>query len=427
MGFQLKALSLSYKHAPLTIRETVALSEDESAQFIFQIKELIGISEALILSTCNRTEIYYSAEKDFTKEILGLLRLFKKLPSQTDLSSYFEKIDNEAIASRHLFRVSIGLESQVVGDIQITNQVKRAYQISADADMAGPILHRMMHTVFYTNKRVVQETPFKDGAASVSYAAVELIRDLTLNIIDPQVLLIGVGEIGTDVARNLRDADFKNVNIINRTFEKSKELAGECGFEALKFEELHDLVENSDVIISTVGGGKPIIEYNWIKNIEIPGYKHFIDLSVPRSIEKEVDQVNGASLYNIDSIQAKTNETLNKRLSSIPHVERIIEEAIEEFKDWTKEMAVSPAIKEFKNALEDIRKEEMAKYLKNLDPKQAKMLEQITKSMMQKIVKLPALNLKAACRRDDADSLVDGLNELFNLELQKEQQRNYEK
>jgi glutamyl-tRNA reductase len=259
MGFQLKALSLSYKHAPLTIRETVALSEDESAQFIFQIKELIGISEALILSTCNRTEIYYSAEKDFTKEILGLLRLFKKLPSQTDLSSYFEKIDNEAIASRHLFRVSIGLESQVVGDIQITNQVKRAYQISADADMAGPILHRMMHTVFYTNKRVVQETPFKDGAASVSYAAVELIRDLTLNIIDPQVLLIGVGEIGTDVARNLRDADFKNVNIINRTFEKSKELAGECGFEALKFEELHDLVENSDVIISTVGGGKPII------------------------------------------------------------------------------------------------------------------------------------------------------------------------
>src|SRR5690606_25690246 len=134
-------------------------------------------------------------------------------------------------AVRHLFRVSLGLEALVVGDMQISNQVKRAYQWTADAQLAGPFMHRLMHTVFFTNKRVVQETPLRDGAASVSYAAAELIEELTRNIHHPNILVIGLGEIGTDLCKNLTKLETENVVICNRTLSTAEELAESCGFK----------------------------------------------------------------------------------------------------------------------------------------------------------------------------------------------------
>ncbi len=416
MQNRIRAISLSYKNAPVEIREVIALDEGSIHSLLVKLKDFFSITDTLILSTCNRTEVYYSHELDISAEIIKLIGLEKGLTNVVDYLDYFTLLNEDLEAIEHLFKVAVGLEAQVVGDMQIANQVKRAYQASADLDMAGPFLHRLMHTIFFTNKRVVQETAFRDGAASVSYAAVELIEELTSNTYQPRVLLIGVGEIGEDVAKNMVHIPEAKVTITNRTFSKAEALAQELGFDVIPFEDCFEAMKNADVVVSSIMKSEPFITKALVKAMEIPSYKLFVDLSVPRSIETTIEDVPGVLLYNVDNIRSKASETLEKRLASIPQVEKIIDESIDEFFNWKKEMMVSPTINKLKNALEQIRQEEMSRFLKNADEKQIAMIDKITKSMMQKILKVPVVQLRAACQRDDADKMVDILSDLFDLE-----------
>jgi len=410
-----KALVLSYKTAPLEIREQVSLNEQTVKQLLNFIREYTQATDVLTISTCNRTEIYYQSEKDLSQQIFNGLSIIKSIAP--DFQSYFTKLEGRD-AVEHLFEVAIGLDAQVIGDLQISGQTKSAYQWSADENMAGPFLHRLMHTIFFANKRVVQETSFRDGAASTSYAAKELADDLTLSVREPRVLVVGVGEIGQDVCLNLMGSRLKNVTILNRTVEKAEALAKKCGFTFKSLESLTEEIEKSDVIISSVSGSQPLITEALLKNIKILSHKYIIDLSIPRSVEPSVEKIPGIVLYNIDDLKEKTTEALEKRVASIPHVKAIIADAINEFDEWSKEMVVSPTIQKLKNTLEQIRKDELARYLKNAKPEQAEMLEEMSKSLMQKILKYPVLQLKAACKRGDAESLTEVLHELFNLEKQ---------
>ncbi|UII34940.1 glutamyl-tRNA reductase [Fulvivirga ulvae] len=414
-----KVLGLSFKNTPLEIREKLALDEAHAKRLMKFMNEFTQATDVLVLSTCNRTEIYYSCKKELTKEILQGISLIKGI--DTPISEYFISYKKHNVAVERLFKVSMGLEAQVVGDLQISNQVKKAYQWTADEDMAGPFLHRLMHTIFFTNKRVVQETSFRDGAASVSYATKELIEDITSEIKDPRVLILGLGEIGRDVCRNLVDSKISHVTITNRTEEKAIALAGECGFKTVPFSTALDAIQNADVVVSSIATESPFITKEVAEKLEILSFKFFIDLSVPRSIEVSIEDIPGALVYNIDNIQSKASEALEKRTAAIPEVEKIIAEAILEFNDWSKEMIVSPTIKKLKNALEEIRKEELARYLKNADAREAKIVDKVTKSMMQKVMKLPVLQLKAACKRGEAETLIDILNDLFDLEKQPNQ------
>lgn len=416
MQNKFRAISLSYKNAPVQIREVISLDEGSIHALLIKMKDFFSMTDVLILSTCNRTEVYYSHELDLSTEIIKLIGLEKGLTSVVDYIEYFEIFNQDIEAIQHLFRVSIGLEAQVVGDLQIANQVKRAYQASADLDLAGPFLHRLMHTIFFTNKRVVQETAFRDGAASVSYAAVELIEGITSNTYQPRVLLIGVGEIGEDVAKNMVHIPDAKVTITNRTFEKARELADELGFEVIPFERCVEAMKDADVVVSSIMKSEPFITKELVKSWDIPSYKLFVDLSVPRSIETTIEEVPGVLLYNVDNIRSKATATLEKRLAAIPMVEKIIDESIQDFFNWKKEMMVSPTINKLKNALEQIRLEEMERFLKNADEQQVAMIDKITKSMMQKILKVPVVQLKAACQRDDADKMIDILSDLFDLE-----------
>jgi glutamyl-tRNA reductase len=416
MQNKFRAISLSHKSAPVEIREVIALDEGSIHSLLVKMKDFFSISDTLILSTCNRTEVYYSHELDLSTEIIKLIGLEKGLPNVVDYLEYFKIYNNDREAIDHLFKVSIGLEAQVVGDMQIANQVKRAYQASADLDMAGPFLHRLMHTIFFTNKRVVQETAFRDGAASMSYAAVELIEELTSNIFQPRILLIGVGEIGEDVAKNMVHIPEAKVTITNRTFEKAKALADELAFEAIPFEDCLEAMKSADVVVSSILKSEPFITKVLVKEMNIQSYKLFVDLSVPRSVETSIEDVPGAILYNVDNIRSKASATLEKRLASVPQVESIIEQSIDEFYNWKKEMMVSPTINKLKNALEQIRLEEMERFLKNADQKQIDVIDKITKSMMQKILKVPVVQLRAACQRDEADKMIDIISDLFDLE-----------
>ena len=311
--------------------------------------------------------------------------------------------------------MALGLEAQVIGDLQIINQVKRAYQLTADNNMAGPFMHRLLHTIFFANKRVHQETSFRDGAASVPYATAELIRTMSESLVAPKALIIGLGEIGGELAKHLSKENFP-ITLANRTNSKANLLARELKLQHTPFESLEKELGNYDIIISCIPV-KNFLQKEQLSEKNI-GIQYLIDLSIPRSINPEVETLKTISLYNIDEIREKTSRAVEKRVAAIPEVETIIGEALKDVLDWSQEMQVSPTIQKLKDALEDIRRDELKKHLKNSSPEMEHFAEKFSKSITQKIAKLPILQLKAACKRGEAESLIDVLNELFNLEQQ---------
>ncbi|TDE18241.1 glutamyl-tRNA reductase [Dyadobacter psychrotolerans] len=412
-----KSISLSHRKAPLAIREQLALNEESAKGIMLRLKDFFDVTDVLTVSTCNRTEIYYSSSEDLNEEIIKLLLIEKGISDVQPFLDYFEKYSAGESAVQHLFEVATGLHSQVVGDMQIPNQIKHAYQWTADLNLAGPFLHRLLHTIFFANKRVAQETFFRDGAASVSYAAVELLDGLMPN---PKILVVGLGEIGSDVCRNLAQKTGADVTIINRTRSRADALAAELGFRVADVTDIDAEVSRADIIVSSIARYEPFFTKEMMVRLRGMSFKYFIDLSVPRSVSPDVEEIPGVMLYTIDSIRSRADEALNRRLAAVPHVREIIDEAVLEFNDWSKEMIVSPTIQKLKGALEQIRKEELTRFTKNLSDSELEKVERITTSMMQKILKLPVLQLKAACKRGEAETLIDVLNDLFNLEKQKE-------
>jgi len=416
-----KAISLSYKTAPLEVRELFALDNTQIRTLLVEARETLHITELFVLSTCNRTEVYYSSPQNLGAALaLKILKIKGVQEAEILAQKFFPlflQFDEPLAAARQLFRVALGLESQVVGDLQITNQVKTAYQHAADTEMSGPFLHRLLHTIFFTNKRVVQETAFRSGAASTSYATVELIETLTADISQPKVLVLGLGEIGHDVLANLQDSPIPyHITIANRTLAKAQTLANQFATAYVAFERVWEAIAEADVVICSIAKDDPFITVAQLQTLTTLKYKYLVDLAVPRSIEPEVETLPNVVVYNIDNINNKANEALQRRLAAIPQVEQILAETLAEFSEWAREMEVSPTIQKLKNALENIRTEEIDRYTKELSQEEWAKVDKITKSIMQKIIKLPVLQLKAACKRGEAETLIDVLNDLFNLE-----------
>jgi glutamyl-tRNA reductase len=410
MKLQLQALILSHRNAPIELREKVAFSRHTTKGFLQKMREVLGCNEAVVISTCNRTEIYFGHDIA-SDQVLRLLCVERGFDFE-EMEGAFQQL-TPSQATEHLYEVSLGLDSRVLGDLQIINQVKQAYQASADQNMAGPYLHRLMHTIFFANKRVVQETNFRDGSASAASVSVDLIKALSSHVQSPRILLIGLGEIGQNVLENLSD-NFTDITLVNRTAVRAEQLAGEKGYRAARFEDLNLEIEKADVILTAVQTNAPIIDRNTLK----PSLTHklFIDLSVPRAVDISVEEIPGVLLYNVDQIEEKTSEVLKKREAAKADVKAIMHESLAEFKTWAREMQVSPTIQLLKKRLEDIRQEELARYLKKLSPKEMELVDEVTKNMIQKVIKLPVLELKAACQRGEADQLVEILHDLFNLE-----------
>ncbi len=405
-----KSISISYKTADIELRERVSFSEEGTRKFLRTCQEMLGLNEIIVLSTCNRTEVHYIADDDLKSQLCGLINIYHNL--ETSCEPHFLSYEgNDAV--KHLYEVALGVDSMVLGDIQITNQVKNAYQWAADEATAGPFLHRLLHSIFYTNKRVVQETELRDGTASTASVASDLIKQYVVGFENPTVLVLGLGEIGQTVAENLKGIK-ANIRVVNRTKSKAEELANTLGYQVGYYNEIEKEILAANVVVSAMRADQPIITAETLGKSTSP--KLMIDLSVPRSIDESVELVGGILLYNVDQLDQKASETLERRKSSLPQVDQIIDESIAELEDWTQEMEVSPTIKKLKNALEDIRREEMARYISVLSEKEAAILDKATKGMIQKVMKLPVLQLKAACKRGEAETLVEVLNDLFNLE-----------
>lgn len=412
-----KAIKLSYKNTPLEVRGQLSLSQEDCETLLKVYQNDSRVNEMLLVSTCNRTEAYYLAEKDLSTDIIKEICKLKEIEEKKAFD-YFESICSSNEAQMHLFRVAMGLEAQVVGDIQISSQVKRAYQWTADHEMAGQYLHRLMHTIFNANKRVQIETEFRDGAASVSYAAVEMIDEITSDISDPKILVVGLGEIGTDAVRNLQNTEISDVTIMNRTLSVAEELASDTGYNIREFSELWQAAKEADVIISSL----PIANYfnaENVKSLDILAFKCFMDLSVPRSVSTDVEKIPGALVYTVDDINARATKALEKRLNSIPKVEAIIESSLVEFNKRTQEMEYSPIIKGLKSTLEDIRTKEVQKFEKELSSKEKKNIDKLTKNLLNKILKIPVLQLKTTSNIDKKEGQKMGkiITDLFDLDI----------
>ncbi|MEM6263617.1 MAG: glutamyl-tRNA reductase, partial [Bacteroidota bacterium] len=322
-----KAISLSFKSAPVEIRELIYLPEEVCKSLLRQVREVLGIEEALIFSTCNRTEVYYVSEEDHTDELIKLLCIAKGIEKPLSHKKYFRCFSEDQDAINYLFEVSMGLESNVLGDLQISSQVKNAYAWSHELGMAGAFLHRLMHTIFHTNKRVQQETPFRDGAASVSYASAELASELVNGILNPTALVIGLGEMGRDVAKNLDLDAFARVDLCNRTRSKAEELALEIGVGVVSFEQVFERLHTYDVVISAVTAEQPMFTCPMFEENH-PGMQFVLDLSMPRSIAADVEELSHVVLYNVDDIHSRTNQVMQRREAAIPQVKSIIQEEV---------------------------------------------------------------------------------------------------
>ncbi len=413
MSEKLQSLSLSYKKAPFEVREKLTLAEGEIKDLYIKLKDVLGIKEALIISTCNRTEIHFRSDIEHSAEVIRLLAAAKAIDS-SELEAYFDIYAEEQEALTYLFEVALGLHSQVVGDQQIINQIKQSYQWAADMDMTGTFLHRVMHTIFFANKRVVQETEFHDGAASTSYATIDLMQSILPGLSQPKILVLGLGEMGEDVAKTLFEKGIKNVTLCNRSKEKTEHLSVLYQYECMSYFELINRISEFDIVISSLRLMQPIITKQVLSQRKSLTY--CFDLSIPHSIHPEVAELPGVVFYGLDEIQQITDESIDKRLAAVPAVKGIIAELVNDIDTWSKELQLSPTIHKLKNALEQIRQEEMAKHLKGLTEEEAKKMEKITSGMMQKIIKMPVLQLKAACKRGEADELIDFITDLFDLE-----------
>ncbi|MCI4671965.1 MAG: glutamyl-tRNA reductase [Bacteroidia bacterium] len=418
MSVPFRAVRLTHKKASVEVRELIHLDADHSKQLMIQLKSLWGLQEVLIFSTCNRTEVYYVSHVDLSWEIISLLCISKGLSNPKDFLPFFEIIEDEEDAVNKLFEVSMGLESSILGDIQISNQIKQAYVWSNDQGMAQAYLHRLLHTIFHTNKRVYQETAFRDGAASVSYASTELAYQLTQHLTNPSALVVGLGEMGKDVALNLDLDHFDKVDLCNRTLSKAEALAAESGTGVLPFEDLPNKIAGYDVVLSCVSVKEPLIKKVMFKQSIRPSF--VIDLCVPRSVEADLGDIPQVISYGIDEIEAITAQTIERRKNAIPAVRDIIAGEIKDFLAWRTQLSISPTIHKIKEALEEIRKAEMARYLKKSNLEESQLVEEVTRSLIQKIIKLPVLQLKEACKRGEEDTLIEALHDIFKLEKRKQ-------
>lgn len=403
-----RALSLSSKHAPLAVREQLALDEAACRQLLLALRHEWGLTDVLVLSTCQRTEVYYAAAQDRSHEILLTLSVLKQCPISPAWQPYFEVLPEAAAAARHLFAVALGLEARVVGDCQVIGQVKQAYWQAVAVGTAGPFLHRLLHAVFAAHKRVQAETRFRDGAASASYAALELVQELTAHLTRPRVLVVGVGSIGADVSRHLaaHRAAFGNVVLCNRTREKAAALAALGGQRVVAFEELPAALRDADVVISAVKCPQPLFTRRLVAEAMGADGKLFVDLSVPRSVAPDVAQLPGVQLYDIDAVRSKTSAALQQRLAAVPQVQAIISESLAELRAWSHGRQISPLIQQLKHKLENLRQRELQRYGKRLSPAENALLEATTRSLMQQVLKQQVLHLKSAGQAAEGEPLV---------------------
>ena len=346
-------LSVSFEKADAETRGKFAFFDENVKNFVNEIHDQ-NMGDAFVVSTCNRTEIYTT-----TQNYLLIAELYCKTigVSLTEFMQYVNILKHEE-ALNHLFRVAAGLESQIIGDFEIIGQIKNAYhRFKKEKKYSNPFLERAINSAIQISKRIKNETGISNGAASVSYAAVHYILKNQAQISDKNILLLGVGEIGQNTVENLVKHVYKpRVKVANRTSEKAEKIAEKYNIPQIPFDNLHEELAETDILIVATGAQHPIIN-----KTHFPNGKEtlVIDLSIPNNVEKNVTENTNVSLVDVDQLSLHISETMIQRQKEIPKAEGIIKEMTKDFVEWEKKRKLAPNIHHFKAALKKMEYYEM--------------------------------------------------------------------
>lgn len=340
-------VGINYKKSDAVVRGKFAIN-NEQYEAILNAAHNNGVPELFILSTCNRTEAY-----GFAPDAETLMAL---ICSQTDGDlDTFQKIayvKNGAEAMVHLFHVSAGLDSQILGDFEILGQIKNAVKFSKEKGRIGTFVERLVNSVIQSSKAIKTHTQLSGGTVSVSFAAIQYIKEYVQDITDKKILLIGTGKIGRNTCKNMVDyLHTHNITLINRTEAKAQKLAEELNLAVAPFADIDAEIASADIILVATNAQEPTVLKH---QLEDTGHKLVIDLSIPYNVETAAQQLENITFLNVDELSRIKDETLQKRKAEVPKAQALIHEHITEFMDWYEMRKNVPALMEAKNKLHEL-------------------------------------------------------------------------
>lgn len=416
----LVGITINHNTAGIELREALHLNKDEIIDLIPKLKEFF--SEGIIISTCNRTEIF-GFPKNFTlayQEIIEILLSHKPVAgiTQENFSKYFS-----CGAVKHLFSVASGIDSLIIGDSQILGQVKDAFETSEDLGFSGTLMHRIYESAMKVGKRVIKETAIGEGAVSVSYAGVQVIEKIFSPLERKNALIIGAGETGDLAATHLRDKGIGKIAISNRTIERAENLAEKVHGEIIPFQYLKEHIHNFDIIISATSSPELILTKNDIKEMMKKRKGETIvlmDIALPRDIDPEVRNIENVFYHDIDSLKVIVDQNVIKRRNEIPKALEIIMEEMHQFFGWVNTLEVVPVIKSIRDFFEEIRHDELEKLKNKVSEEDYLKFEDMTRRMMGRILHNPTIKLRelAESGTNIQDTLTHSIiiKELFDLD-----------
>ncbi|WP_291318228.1 glutamyl-tRNA reductase [Desulfonatronospira sp.] len=424
MEQKIHLFGLSHKTAEVEIREKFALTGFNPVTV-----ELVSrdgpVSEALVLSTCNRVEILCVGTLDdeqIRSRVLAAWASFCNADPDLLGRHIYHYTHREAV--KHLFSVAASLDSMVLGEPQILGQLKDAYRKAVNERSTGVIINRMLHKSFSSAKRTRSETAVSSSAVSISYAAVELAKKIFGELDTHRAMLIGAGEMAELAALHLLNQGLKEIMVANRTLERAQELARKFGGRPLCLEDIFEYLPQADIIISSTGSASAIIRARDIRDV-LKKRKHrpmfFIDIAVPRDIDPDVNQLDNVYLYDIDDLQEVVEENLAGRRDEARKAEEIVEQEVDKFEKWLSSLDLSPTIVDLLNKGENIARREVRKSLRNLPPdsdeKTVQTMEHLAESLVGKLYHEPIVFLKRrAMEEGSSEKYIDLARKIFNLD-----------
>ncbi len=415
-------IGLNHKTAPVEIRECLAFPEDEARTGLAALRDQPGIGESILISTCNRVEILLTAS-DIPAAIAGAKQFLsesKRVPL-ADFESALYLHQGEATV-RHLFRVAASLDSMIVGEPQILGQVKNAYRLATEQKSSGVILNRLLHRTFFVAKRIRSETGIGDHAVSISYAAIELGRKIFGSLDCKEVMLIGAGEMAELAVEHLIHNHAGRIFVANRTFERGVALAERYRGTAIRFDEIRDYLSQVDIIISSTGSSEYVLHQSDVKGLMRNRRNRplfFIDIAVPRDIDPRINQLDNAYVYDIDDLNQIIDENREDRQREAVKAERIIDEAVIQFRNWYQNLAVVPTIKALHAKIRAVAQAEVHRTfgpLTHLTNGDREAVERMIEAMVNKILHDPTQFLKSGGCRGDRGASLDVARKLFKLD-----------
>ncbi|MGX5914431.1 glutamyl-tRNA reductase [Aliidiomarina sp. Khilg15.8] len=403
------ALGVNHKTASVEVREKVAFQPDDLELALQSLTQLGHVSESVIVSTCNRTELYCHLEDDDLTPIIEWLAQFHQLPPG-ELSQYiYQHADDSAV--NHLMSVASGLDSLVLGEPQILGQVKQAYQQARQAGTVGTIFERLFQSTFAVAKDVRTHTEVGQNAVSVAFAAVNLAKHIFSNLKTSRVLLVGAGETAELVARHLSEQGVARIQIANRTRERGEALAQAVGGEAHALTELHTLLPQADIVISSTASPLPIIGKGLVESA-IKKRRHqpmlLIDLAVPRDIEEQVGDLDDVYLYTVDDLQSIVSANRKQRESEAETARDMITEQAQIFSDWMRSLNSVDLLRRYRQSNQEAAQQPVERALAALAAGKAadEVVRELSQRLTNTLMHQPTRAIQEAGRRGDMTALA---------------------